>query len=94
MTSPDIQKEVLSETNNMPANKQVCEELKAETTDPAKLVVFQEMDYRKAYDYIYNAPNWFGEVQEGLTDYVSDKTSLDDTLDTIQNSIIQLQETY
>lgn len=94
LTSPDIQKEVLSETNNMPANKQVCEELKAKTTDPAKLVVFQEMDYRKAYDYIYNAPNWFGEVQEGLTDYVSDKTSLDDTLDTIQNSIIQLQETY
>lgn len=94
LASPEIQKEVLEKTNNMPANKKVYEELKAETDDAAKLVVFEEMNYRKAYDYIYNAPNWFGEVQEGLTDYVADKTSLEETLDNIQNAILQLQKTY
>ena len=52
------------------------------------------MDHRKAYDYIYDAPNWFGEVQKGLTDYVADKDDLDETLERIQKAILQLKATY
>lgn len=94
LTSEEIQKEVLTVSSNMPANKKVCEAFRDETDDAVKKVVFAEMDNRKPYQYIYNAPNWFGEVQKGLTDYVSDKNSLEETLDNIQKAIEQLQATY
>ena len=89
-----MQEEVLTVTCNMPANKIVYETLQANTTDPVKKVVLNEMDHRKAYDYIYDAPNWFGEVQKGLTDYVADKDDLDATLERIQKAILQLKATY
>ncbi|WP_312369651.1 extracellular solute-binding protein [Lachnoclostridium sp.] len=94
LTSEEIQKEVLTVTGNMPANKKVCDAFIRETEDPVKKVVFNEMDYRKPYQYIYDAPNWFGEVQNSLTDYVSDKRSLEETLERIQSAIVQLKETY
>lgn len=88
-----IQKEVLSESSNMPANINVYDDLFKEITDPAKRVVLSEMKYRKPYDYIANAPNWFGEVQNALTDYVAGKHTLDETLTTAQNAILRLQAT-
>ncbi len=94
LCSPEVQEEVLTVTCNMPANKTVYETLQANTTDPVKKVVLNEMDHRKAYDYIYDAPNWFGEVQKGLTDYVADKDDLDATLERIQKAILQLKATY
>lgn len=94
LCSPKVQEEVLTVTCNMPGSKMIYEELLTNTTDPAKKVVLSEMNHRKAYDYIYNAPNWFGEVQKGLTDYVADKKDLDATLERIQNAILQLQATY
>lgn len=94
LCSPDVQREILSETSNMPAHKEVYEELLANTTDPAKRVVMNEMDHRKAYDYIFDAPNWFGQVQDGLIEYISDKKDLDKTLEGIQNAIMQLKATY
>lgn len=94
LTSENIQEEVLTVTSNMPANRKVYESLKLKTTDNAKLVVFEEMEYRRPYDYIYDAPNWWGEVQKGLTDYISDKKTLDETLGRIEKAILQLKETY
>ena len=77
----------------MPANINVYDDLFNEITDPAKRVVLTEMQYRKPYDYIANAPNWFGEVQNALTDYVAGKHTLDETLTTAQNAILRLQAT-
>lgn len=94
LTSEQIQTEVLTETSNLPALKSVYDALVATSTDPAKKVVFIEMENRKPYDYIYNAPNWWGEVNTGLTEYISDKKSLDETLSLIQKAIEQLQATY
>lgn len=91
LCSEEIQKEVLNESCNMPANINVYDDLFEEITDPAKRVVLSEMQYRKPYDYIADAPNWFGEVQNALTDYVSGKNTLDQTLTVAQNAILRLQ---
>lgn len=94
LTSEEVQQEVMTETSNLPALRSVYETLEHTTEDPAKKVVFQEMGYRKPYNYIYNAPNWWGEVNTGLTEYVSDKRTLDEALGRIQKAIEQLQATY
>ncbi len=94
LTSTEIQTEVLTVTSNLPALREVYDALVATAEDPAKKVVFTEMAYRKPYDYIYNAPNWWGEVNTGLTEYVSDKKDLDKALERIQKAIEQLQATY
>lgn len=94
LCSPEIQVEVLTESSNMPANRKAYDTLFQTITDPEKLVVIKEMDYRKPYDYIYDAPNWWGEVQTAVTDYVADKKDLDQTLERTQNSILQLKATY
>lgn len=94
LTSEEIQTEVLTETSNLPALRSVYDSLADSTDDPAKKVVFEEMEHRKPYDYIYNAPNWWGEVNTGLTEYVSDKKTLDEALSRIQKAIEQLQATY
>lgn len=94
LCSPEIQKEVLVESSNMPSNVNVYDELMAENTDQAKEVVFEEMSHRKAYDYIYNAPSWFSEVQSGVTDIVSDKYTIDEGIENIQKSIEKLQSSY
>lgn len=94
LTSEEIQTEVLTETSNLPALRSVYDALVANSTDPAKKVVFSEMENRKPYDYIYNAPNWWGEVNTGLTEYISDKKSLDEALSRVQKAIEQLQATY
>ena len=94
LTSPEIQMEVLTESSNMPANVQVYDTLFGQIKDPAKRVVLSEMSYRRPYDYIYNAPNWFGEVENSLTDFISDKNDLEKTLQQIQSKIERLQQTY
>lgn len=94
LASEEVQTEILTETSNLPARKSVYDALAAAADDPAKLVVFSEMDNRKPYNYIYNAPNWWGEVNTGLTEYVSDKKTLDEALEKIQKAIEQLQATY
>lgn len=94
LTSEEVQQEVMTETSNLPALRSVYEALEATTDDPAKKVVFGEMVHRKPFNYIYNAPNWWGEVYTELTEYVSDKRELDESLERIQKAILQLQETY
>jgi multiple sugar transport system substrate-binding protein len=93
LCSEDVQKEVLTESSNMPANINVYDDLFTEITDPAKVVVLKEMAYRKPYDYIYNAPNWWSEVQTALTDYVSGKRTLEETLANAQSAVERLQAT-
>ncbi len=94
LTGPEIQKEVLTESSNMPANITVYEELFQEITDPVKTVVLTEMNYRKAYDYIYDAPNWWGEVQGAVTDMVSDKYTVEEALENAQKAIDKLKSSY
>lgn len=94
LTDERVQREVMSETSNLPALRIVYEELEKTTEDPAKIVVFQEMIHRKPFNYIYNAPNWWGEVYSGATEFISDKRTLDETLTRIQKAIEQLQLTY
>lgn len=92
--SPEIQKEVLLESSNMPANIDIYDELFEEITDPAKTVVLSEMAHRKAYDYIYDAPNWFGEVQSTVTDMVADKYTVDEAIADADSAIQKLKKTY
>ena len=94
LTDERVQREVMSETSNLPALRIVYEELEKTTEDPAKIVVFQEMIHRKPFNYIYNAPNWWGEVYSGATEFISDKRTLDETLTRSQKAIEQLQLTY
>lgn len=91
LCSEDIQKEVLNESSNMPANIKVYDDLFTEITHPAKVVVLEEMAHRKPYDYVANAPNWWGKVQNALTDYVSGKNDLNTTLKSAQDAIERLQ---
>ncbi len=94
LCSEEIQVEVLTETSNMPANIKSYDALFASITDPEKLVVLEEMSHRKAYDYIYDAPNWWGEIQNALTDYTADKRTLEQSLQRAQNAILQLKASY
>ena len=94
LTSEQVQQEVMTETSNLPALRGVYETLEKTTDDPAKKTVFNEMEHRKPYNYIYNAPNWWGEINTELTEYVSDKRTLDECLERIQKAILQLQQTY
>lgn len=94
MTSPEIQKEVLIESSNMPANIKTYDELFKEITDPVKVIVLNEMAHRKAYDYIYNAPNWWGEVQSSVTDMVADKYTVDQALTNAEEAIKKLKNSY
>ena len=94
MCSEKVQVEVLTESCNMPANIKAYDTLFKEITDPVKLVVLTEMNHRKPYDYIYDAPNWWGEVQTAVTDYVADKKTLEQTLSRTQKAIQQLKDTY
>ncbi len=94
LTSTEIQKEVLLESANLPGNKAAYEELAREITEPAKLVVLNEMEHRKPYDYIYNAPNWFGEVQNAVTEMVSDRLTIEEAMESAQRAIERLQATY
>lgn len=94
LTGEEVQSEILTVCSNLPALKSVYDNLAASTDDTAKQVVFSEMQYRKPFNYIYNAPNWWSNVYTGLTEYVSDKKTLDEALDSIQKAIEQLQATY
>ncbi len=94
LCSEEIQVEVLTQSSNMPANIKSYDSLFASITDPEKVVVLEEMAHRKAFDYIYDAPNWWGEIQNALTDYTADKKSLDQTLQRAQNAILQLKASY
>lgn len=94
LCSPEIQKEVLTESSNMPANIETYDELFKEITDPAKTVVLTEMAHRKAYDYIYDAPNWWGEVQSTVTDMVADKYTVDEAVKNAENAIEKLKTSY
>jgi multiple sugar transport system substrate-binding protein len=90
----EIQKEVLTKSSNMPANVTIYDELFKEITDPVKTVVLSEMAYRKAYDYIYDAPNWWGEVQGAVTDMVADKYTVDEALQNAEEAIEKLKTSY
>lgn len=94
LTSKDIQKEVLLESANMPGNIEAIAELTEEIDDPAKLVVLEQMEYRRPYDSIFNAPNWFGEVQTAVTDMVSDRVSIEEAMQTAEDAILRLQATH
>ncbi|MDF2842571.1 MAG: extracellular solute-binding protein family 1 [Herbinix sp.] len=90
----EIQREVLLESSNMPANVTIYEDLFKEITDPVKTVVLTEMAHRKAYDYIYDAPNWWGEVQGAVTDMVADKYTVDEALQNAEKAINKLKSSY
>jgi multiple sugar transport system substrate-binding protein len=90
----EVQKEVLTQSSNMPANITVYDELFKEITDPVKVTVLKEMANRKPYDYIYNAPNWWGEVQSAVTDMVSDKYSVDEAVQNADAAIQKLMKSY
>lgn len=94
LCSPEIQKEVLTESSNMPANIKVYDELFNEITDPEKVVVLTEMAHRKAYNYIYDAPNWWGEVQGAVTDMVADKYTVDEAISNAEKAINKLKTSY
>lgn len=94
LCSTDIQKEVLTQSSNMPANITTYDELFKEITDPVKVTVLKEMANRKAYDYIYNAPNWWGEVQSAVTDMVADKYSVDEAVANADQAIQKLKTSY
>lgn len=94
LSSAEIQKEVLIESSNMPANITIYDELFEEITDPVKSVVLTEMSHRKPYDYIYDAPNWFGEVQNAVTDMVADKYSVEEALAKAEKAIQKLKSSY
>ncbi|MDE7326792.1 MAG: extracellular solute-binding protein [Lachnospiraceae bacterium] len=94
LCSEEVQVEVLTVSSNMPANIKSYDTLFASISDPEKVVVLEEMAHRKAFDYIYDAPNWWGEIQNALTDYTADKRSLDQTLQRAQNAILQLKASY
>lgn len=94
LTSKEIQKEVLLESANMPANVEAQSELRDETDDPVKLVVLEQMEYRRPYDSIFNAPNWFGEVQNAVTDMVSDRLSIEEAMQTAEDAIKRMQATH
>ncbi len=94
LCSPEIQKEVLTKSSNMPANITIYEELFTEITDPVKATVLTEMSHRKAYNYIFNAPNWFGEVQSAVTDMVSDKYTVEEALESAEKAIEKLKTSY
>ncbi len=94
LTSPEIQREVLLETSNMPGNVETYTTLLEEIEDPVKRLVLEEMEHRKPYDYIYNAPNWFGIVQDSVTDMVSGRHSVEDAIQRAQEGIERLQLTY
>jgi multiple sugar transport system substrate-binding protein len=94
MCSAEIQKEVLTKSSNMPANIEIYDELFTEITDPVKTVVLTEMAHRKAYDYIYDAPNWFGEVQGAVTDMVADKYTVEEALTNAEKAIEKLKTSY
>lgn len=94
MCSPEIQKEVLLMSSNMPANIKTYDELFKEITDPVKTVVLTEMAHRKAYNYIYDAPNWWGEVQSVVTDMVSDKYTIDEAISHAEKAILKLKASY
>ncbi len=94
LTSPEIQKEVLTESSNMPSNVNIYDELFAEISDPVKQVVLTEMAHRKAYKYVYDAPNWWGEVQSTVTDMVSGKYTVDEALQKSEDAINKLKSSY
>lgn len=94
LCSEEVQVEVLTKSSNMPANIKSYDTLFASITDPEKVVVLEEMAHRKAFNYVYDAPNWWGEVQNALTDYVADKKDLDQTLQRAQKAILQLKASY
>lgn len=94
LCSPEIQKEVLTKSSNMPANIKTYDELFQEITDPVKTVVLTEMSHRKAYNYIYDAPNWWGEVQSAVTDMVADKYTVDQAIENADKAISKLKTSY
>ena len=94
LTSKDIQKEVLLESANMPGNIEAINELSAEIEDEVKITVLEQMEFRRPYDSIYNAPNWFGEVQKAVTDMVSDRVTIEQAMKTAEDAIKRLQATY
>jgi len=93
MMSDEVQREVLTETSNMPGKVSIYETLIAAETDPVKQVVIEEMRYRRAFDFVPDAPNWWGPVFTNLTDYVSGKQDLDKALAAAQDGILKLQAT-
>ena len=93
LMSDQVQQEVLTVINFMPGKSGIYSELMMNTADPAKLVVIEEMNYRRQFDFIPNAPLWWGPVMENLTKYVSGASDLDKALNDAQRGIERIQRT-
>lgn len=92
MMSESVQTEILTQTSNMPGNVLVYDALIAEITDPVKQIVINEMSYRRPYNFVLNAPQWWGPVYENLTKYVAGSLTLDASLSAAQKGIKNIQQ--
>lgn len=93
MVSDEVQTEVLTKTSNMPSKTSVTNQLAETINDPVKQFVLSEIEYRKPFDFIIDAPQWWGPVYKYLTEYVSGKKDLNDALSQMQKGIEKLQAT-
>lgn len=93
MMSDEVQREVLTETSNMPGKTSIYQELIGEFDDLAKKTVIEEMNYRRPFDFVPNASQWWGPIMENLTKYVSGTFDIDRALSEAQKGIERIQRT-
>jgi multiple sugar transport system substrate-binding protein len=93
LMSDEVQRELLVENGSMPGKLSIYKELVAGYDDPVKKVVIEEMNYRRPFDFVPDAPQWWGPVFDSLTKYVSGIYDLDKALSEAQKGIEKIQRT-
>jgi ABC-type glycerol-3-phosphate transport system substrate-binding protein len=93
MMSDTVQREVLTSTSNMPGKSSVYQSLIDSIDVPVKRTVIEEMRYSRPFNFVFDAPNWWGPVMDNLTKYVSGQQTIDKALEAAQKGILQLKAT-
>ena len=94
LMSDEVQRELLIECGSMPGKLSIYEELTAALDDPAKKVVIEEMAFRRPFDYVPSAPQWWGPIFESLIRYVQGSWDLERSLNEAQTGIERIQRTH
>lgn len=93
MTGKEVQTDMISKLDFLPANTKAIEELSKTASENQKLV-FAEFPFRRHVDYCEAAPEWWNFVQEQLSKAESGEISAETAMNTAQEKLKAVIDEY
>ncbi|MHB1483633.1 MAG: ABC transporter substrate-binding protein [Saccharofermentanales bacterium] len=93
MTGIEVQSDMSSKLDFLPANTKAIEELK-KTANANQKLIFNEFNYRRHVDYCEASPEWWIYVQEQLSKAEGNEDTAKVAMDTAQTNLLAVIDEY